>query len=197
MTASTTLSPPARRAPRDRPPGRALAGRDRPAGGPTAAEAVAAHSTLVAHDPDVAVLAETEADVVEAVRFAAHHGLRVRSHATGHGQSSPITDGVVLGTSGLAGVEVGPASPGADIGAGTRGRAGVAAPGPDSAGRLLPVSATAPFWLGAGILVLGVVVFVAYGHRMAGELGERVLWSRWNRTARTVEGTPEEALGEV
>ncbi|CPU65092.1 arabinose efflux permease family protein [Mycobacteroides abscessus] len=76
-------------------------------------------------------------------------------------------------------------------------RWGFAAPAPVIAGLLHPVSATAPFWLGAGILVLGVVVFVAYGHRMAGELGERVLWSRWNRTARTVEGTPEEALGEV
>ena len=120
MTASTTLSPTDVAALRDRVSGRVLARGDLPDGGPTAAEAVAAHSTLVAHDPDVAVLAETEADVVEAVRFAAHHGLPVRSHATGHGQSSPITDGVVLGTNGLAGVEVDPASRVARIGAGTR-----------------------------------------------------------------------------
>ncbi|WP_043656403.1 FAD-binding oxidoreductase [Cellulosimicrobium cellulans] len=120
MTASTTLSPTDVAALRDRVTGRVLARGDVPDGGPTAAEVVAAHSTLVAHDPDVAVLAETEADVVEAVRFAAHHGLRVRSHATGHGESSPITDGVVLGTSGLAGVEVDPASRVAHIGAGTR-----------------------------------------------------------------------------
>lgn len=120
MTASTTLSPTDVAALRDRVTGRVLARGDLPDGGPTAAEAVAAHSTLVAHDPDVAVLAETEADAVEAVRFAAHHGLRVRSHATGHGESSPITDGVVLGTSGLAGVEVDPASRVARIGAGTR-----------------------------------------------------------------------------
>ncbi|WP_415297647.1 FAD-binding oxidoreductase [Cellulosimicrobium sp. SJTW-1] len=120
MTASTTLSPTDVAALRDRVSGRVLARGDLPDGGPTAAEAVAAHSTLVAHDPDVAVLAETEADVVEAVRFAAHHGLPVRSHATGHGESSPITDGVVLGTSGLAGVEVDPASRVARIGAGTR-----------------------------------------------------------------------------
>ena len=59
------------------------------------------------------------------------------------------------------------------------------------------IYATAPFWLGAGVLVVGVVVFVAFGHRMAGDIGERVLWSRWNRRARAVEGTPEEALGEV
>ncbi|WP_340698240.1 FAD-binding oxidoreductase [Cellulosimicrobium funkei] len=120
MTASTTLSPTDVAALRDRVTGRVLARGDLPDGGPTAAEAVAAHSTLVAHDPDVAVLAETEADVVEAVRFAAHHGLPVRSHATGHGESSPITDGVVLGTSGLAGVEVDPASRVARVGAGTR-----------------------------------------------------------------------------
>jgi len=76
-------------------------------------------------------------------------------------------------------------------------RWGFAAPAPVIAGLLHPVSATAPFWLGAGVLVVGVVVFVAFAHRMAGELGERVLWSRWNRRARAVEGTPEEALGEV
>jgi FAD/FMN-containing dehydrogenase len=120
MTASTTFSPTDVTALRDRVTGRVLARGDLPDGGPTAAEAVAAHSTLVAHDPDVAVLAETEADVVEAVRFAAHHGLPVRSHATGHGESSPITDGLVLGTSGLAGVEVDPATRVARIGAGTR-----------------------------------------------------------------------------
>lgn len=120
MTASTTFSPTHVAALRDRVTGRVLARGDLPDGGPTAAEAVAAHSTLVAHDPDVAVLAETEADVVEAVRFAAHHGLPVRSHATGHGESSPITDGLVLGTSDLAGVEVDPATRIARIGAGTR-----------------------------------------------------------------------------
>jgi predicted MFS family arabinose efflux permease len=76
-------------------------------------------------------------------------------------------------------------------------RWGFAAPAPVIAGLLHPVSATAPFWLGAGVLVLGVVVFVAFGHRMAGELGERVLWSRWNRRARAAEGAPEEVLGEV
>jgi hypothetical protein len=31
---------------------------------------------------------------------------------------------------------------------------------------------------------------------MARGYGERVLWARWNRTARMVEHTPEEAVGE-
>ncbi|WP_435736803.1 MFS transporter [Cellulosimicrobium sp. PMB13] len=76
-------------------------------------------------------------------------------------------------------------------------RWGFAAPAPVIAGLLHPVSPTAPFWVGAGVLVVGIVVFLATAHRMAGELGERVLWSRWDRRARAVEGTPEEALGEV
>ncbi|OLT55322.1 MFS transporter [Cellulosimicrobium sp. CUA-896] len=76
-------------------------------------------------------------------------------------------------------------------------RWGFAAPAPVIAGLLHPVSPTAPFWVGAGVLVLGVVVFLATAHRMAGEIGERVLWSRWDRRARAVEGSPDEALGEV
>ncbi|MBD8080273.1 MFS transporter [Cellulosimicrobium arenosum] len=76
-------------------------------------------------------------------------------------------------------------------------RWGFAAPAPVIAGLLAPSSATAPFWVGAAILVVGVVTFLAFGHRMAADIGERVLWSRWNRRARAVEGTPEEALGEA
>lgn len=119
-TSPTTLSPTDVAALRDRVSGHVLARGDLPDGGPTAAEAVAAHSTLVVHDPDVAVLAASEADVVEAVRFAADHGLSVHLHATGHGESSPITAGLVVGTDGLAGVEVDPEKRVARIGAGTR-----------------------------------------------------------------------------
>jgi len=32
---------------------------------------------------------------------------------------------------------------------------------------------------------------------MAAVLGERVLWSRWNRAARGAEGAAEEALSQV
>ena len=126
-TSATTLPPTDVAALRDRVTGRVLARGDLPDGGPTAAEAVASHSTLVTHDPDLAVLAATEADVVEAVRFATHHGLRVRAHATGHGAAAPITDGLVLGTGDLAGVEVDPATRVARIAAGTRWKAVVEA----------------------------------------------------------------------
>jgi ACDE family multidrug resistance protein len=38
---------------------------------------------------------------------------------------------------------------------------------------------------------------VITAHRMARPLGERVLWSRWNKAAAAVEGTPEEAMSEL
>jgi MFS transporter, ACDE family, multidrug resistance protein len=76
-------------------------------------------------------------------------------------------------------------------------RWGFAAPAPVIAGLLHPVGASAPYWVAVGVLAVGVVVFLLTAHRMAGQLGERVLWSRWNRAARAVEGTPEEAVSEL
>jgi hypothetical protein len=122
-TVTGDLAPDAVAGLRARVAGSVLARGESPDGGPTAGEAVAAHSTLVRQDPALAVLAATEQDVVEAVRFAAEHGLPVRLHATGHGAATPTTDGVVVGTSGLAGVEVDPAARVARIGAGTRWQA--------------------------------------------------------------------------
>jgi predicted MFS family arabinose efflux permease len=76
-------------------------------------------------------------------------------------------------------------------------RWGFAAPAPVIAGLLRPVSATAPFWLAAAVLLVGVVAFAWKGHTMASRLGERVLWSRWDAAAHAVEDVPEEVLSEV
>ena len=77
-------------------------------------------------------------------------------------------------------------------------RWGFAAPAPVVAGLLAEhVSMTAPFWVAVAVLSVGIVTFLAFGHMMARSVGERVLWSRWNRDAREMEGVPEEALGEV
>jgi MFS family permease len=76
-------------------------------------------------------------------------------------------------------------------------RWGFAAPAPVIAGLLHPVSAAAPYWVGAGVLLIGAVVFLVRGHAMAGAVGERLPWREWNRAARAVEGTPEEAVGEA
>lgn len=76
-------------------------------------------------------------------------------------------------------------------------RWGFAAPAPVLAGLLHPVGATAPFWVAAGVLLIGVVVFVWKGHGMAAAVGERAIWRQWDRAARAVEGVPEEAVGEA
>jgi ACDE family multidrug resistance protein len=76
-------------------------------------------------------------------------------------------------------------------------RWGFAAPAPVIAGLLAPSGAALPYWVAAGVLGVGVVVFLVTAHRMAGPLGERVLWSRWNKAAAAVEGTPEEAAIEL
>lgn len=89
-------------------------------GGLTAATAVPAHSTLVLNDPPLTVVATSEQDVVETVRFAAAVDLTVRPYATGHGGATPIVDGVVVDTTALAGVDIDPATRTARIGAGTR-----------------------------------------------------------------------------
>lgn len=65
------------------------------------------------------------------------------------------------------------------------------------AGLLHPVGASAPYWVGVGVLAVGVIVFLLTAHTMAGRLGEKVLWARWNKAARAVEGTPEEAMSEL
>lgn len=57
-------------------------------------------------------------------------------------------------------------------------RWGFAAPAPVIAGLIAPSSARAPFWLAAGVLLIGVFTFAWKGSAMAAELGEHVLWSR-------------------
>ena len=77
-------------------------------------------------------------------------------------------------------------------------RWGFAAPAPVVAGLLAEhAGLTSPYWVAVGVLGLGVVVFLVFGHVVAGAAGERVVWARWNRGAARAEGTPEEALGEL
>lgn len=76
-------------------------------------------------------------------------------------------------------------------------RWGFAAPAPVIAGLLAPSGLALPYWVAVAVLAVGVVVFLITAHKMAGQLGERVLWARWNRAARAVEGTPEEAMSEL
>ncbi len=57
---------------------------------------VAVFNTVVAHQPALVVGAANADDVVEAVRFAAHHGLHVAVLNTGHGPSVPALSDTLL-----------------------------------------------------------------------------------------------------
>jgi FAD/FMN-containing dehydrogenase len=91
----------------------------------TAAE-LAGSNLAVTHAPAVVVGAESSADVVSAVRYAATRGLPVAVHATGHGGTS-YRAGVVVTTRRLTTVEVDPVSRTARVGAGVRWRQVIAA----------------------------------------------------------------------
>ncbi len=74
-------------------------------------------------------------------------------------------------------------------------RWGFAAPAPVVAGLLAEhASPASPFWVGVGVLAVGVVTFFVGGHVVARGAGERVAWQRVNAAAADAEGTPEEAL---
>jgi MFS family permease len=76
-------------------------------------------------------------------------------------------------------------------------RWGAAAPAPIIAGKLAEHSLALPFWVGFGVLAVGVLVYLAFAHVMAAGYGERVLWSRWNTAARRNEHAAEEPVGEA
>ncbi|MBW4702510.1 MULTISPECIES: MFS transporter [unclassified Micromonospora] len=69
-------------------------------------------------------------------------------------------------------------------------RWGAAAPAPILAGKLAEHSLTLPFWVGAGVLAVGLLVYLTFAHLMAAGYGERLRWSHWNRAARQAEHEP-------
>ena len=70
--------------------------------------------------PAVVALAETEADVQAAVRYAAEHGLGVGVMSTGHGVTTPCDGGVLVNTSRMRRVRVHPRTRRATVEAGAR-----------------------------------------------------------------------------
>jgi FAD/FMN-containing dehydrogenase len=67
---------------------------------------VACFNTVFSHTPDIVVGATCEADVTEAVRYAAREGLKVFVQTTGHGASAPLTCGLLITLWRLNGVRV-------------------------------------------------------------------------------------------
>jgi FAD/FMN-containing dehydrogenase len=118
------------------------------------ADAVAAQNTLIHHQPDVAVVAATEADVSTAVRFAAEYSLPVTVQSTGHGAWKPVTSGLLLLTTHLDAVSIDEDERIATIGAGARWTAVMDAAAPFG---LAPITGSSPhvgavgYTLGGGL----------------------------------------------
>jgi FAD/FMN-containing dehydrogenase len=159
-------------------------------GGLTPGAAVPAHSTLVLNDPPLAVLATSEQDVVEAVRFATAHELTVRPYATGHGGATPIVDGVVVDTTALAGVEIDPATRVARIGAGTRWQAVVEAAAEHG---LAPIAGSSAHVGVVGYLVGGGFGPLARSHGVSSDRvrGFRVVLADGSVVEATAESEPD------
>src|SRR6516225_5533453 len=62
--------------------------------------------------PSVVVVAESAADVVEAVRYARAHGMRIAPQGTGHGAAplEPLDGAMLLRTTPMRQVEIDPAA---------------------------------------------------------------------------------------
>jgi hypothetical protein len=142
---------------------------------------LAGFNTNVVHTPDIAVGITSEADAVAVVRAAAESGTPIRVLATGHGSSSPVTGGVMVTTSRLAGVTVDPEAKLAHINAGCAWGEVVAAAGEHG---LAPITGASDvvgcigYTLGGGIGPLsrtyGVSSDWARGFRVVTASGEAV-----------------------
>lgn len=116
------------------------------------AEEAGGFNLAVTHDPDLVVGVATVQDVVEAVRYAAQHGLAVRMQATGHGAEEPVTDGLLITTGRLDGLAID--GDVATIGAGARWGDVIAAAAPLG---LAPITGSSPtvgvvgYLLGGGL----------------------------------------------
>jgi hypothetical protein len=84
----------------------------------TAASAAWVANTV--HAPALVVLAESADDVVESVRFAALHELKVAVQATGHGAIAPVEGGVLINTSRMRGYSIDPVTKTARVEAGVK-----------------------------------------------------------------------------
>jgi len=113
---------------------------------------VAGFNLAIEHDPDVAVVAATTADVVEAVLFARELALPVEVQSTGHGAHRRITEGVLVSTRRLIAVKLDPATRIATVGAGARWSRVIAAGAPLG---LAPVGGSAPAVGVVGYLIGG------------------------------------------
>ncbi|MES2170364.1 MAG: FAD-binding oxidoreductase [Actinomycetota bacterium] len=140
-------------------------------------EAVTGFNLSATYAPDAAITVATEADVVEAVRYALDNDLRVSVQATGHGASGHIDGGLLIITSNLNDVSIDDDI--ATIGAGAQWAAVVEKAGPLG---LTAINGSAPGVGAVGFLLGGGLGPLARSHGFG---SDRV------RSFRVVTGTGE------
>ncbi|MET9626220.1 FAD-binding oxidoreductase [Lentzea sp. NPDC006480] len=131
------------------------------------------YNLSVEHRPEVVVPATSVDDVIDAVRYAAEHGLGVAVQATGHGPSRSADGQVLITTSRLDGITIDPEARTARIEAGVRGGALVRAAFEHG---LAPLNGSSPevgavsYHLGGGLGILGRGLGWAVDHVRAIEI---------------------------
>lgn len=91
--------------------------------------------------PALVKMASSTEDVVDAVKYAADIGLNVSVQATGHGGGAPVSDGLLVNTSGMRSIAIDPVARTARVGAGVRWRAVIEAAAPYG---LAPLNGSSP-----------------------------------------------------
>ncbi len=121
----------------------------------------------IAHRPIAIVVAESESDVVAAVKWAAENGVPISAQSTGHGPFRVCDGGLLVRTRGLGGVAIDPVAKTATVGAGAVWGDVIAASFPLG---LSPVSGSAPhvgvvgYTLGGGFGILSREFGLAADH---------------------------------
>jgi len=101
----------------------------------------ASWNLTIDHQPQVVVVAASEADVVAAVKFAHEQGLAICVQATGHGQPRSCTEGMLLVVTQLNDVEIDAKAQTARVGGGTLWDAVIAKAVAED---LVPISGSSP-----------------------------------------------------
>lgn len=157
---------------------------------PGFAAEVAGFNLAISHTPALVVGAASPEDVVEAVRYAAGHGLPVRVVATGHGDHVPVTEGMLITTRRMDAVSVDPETRVATIGAGARWGAVIAAAAPHG---LAPITGSAPAVGAVGYLLGGGLGPLARSHGFSSDhlLGATVVTAAGDLVEASPDGDAE------
>ncbi len=118
-------------------------------------QAKAAWNLLVQHQPQLIVLAKSEADVQAAIAYANRHDLPVAVQATGHGQFRTLEGGMLINVSGLNQAKVDVETKTVRVGGGARWQDVIDVATPYN---LFPISGSAPH-----VGVVGYTIGGGYG----------------------------------